>query len=77
MAHEHTHGGHRDHDHDHDHSELGPMDLRVRASGHLMTVKGLTSAAELEDHRQAWAQAAERTPHGRPIELRSHDFPGP
>ncbi len=43
----------------------------------LMAAKGLTSAAELEDHRQAWARAAERTPHGRPIELRSDDFAAP
>lgn len=43
----------------------------------LMAAKGLASAAELESHRQAWARAAERTPHGRPIELRSDDFPPP
>ena len=30
--------------------------------------KGLTDAATLERCRTAWAQAAERTPHGRPIE---------
>ena len=41
----------------------------------LLAVKGLSSAAELERHRQAWACAAERTPHGRPIELRADDFP--
>ena len=41
----------------------------------LLAVKGLSSAAELERHRQAWAHAAERTPHGRPIELRDEDFP--
>ena len=34
------------------------------------------SAAELERHRQAWAHAAERTPHGRPIELEPTDFEG-
>lgn len=43
----------------------------------LTAAKGLASAAELEGHRRAWAHAAERTPHGRPIELRSDDFPSP
>jgi len=41
----------------------------------LLAAKGLSSAAELERHRRAWAHAAERTPHGRPIELRADDFP--
>lgn len=41
----------------------------------LLAAKGLSSAAELERHRRAWAHAAARTPHGRPIELRADDFP--
>ena len=31
-------------------------------------------AEELAAHRQAWARAAERTPHGTPIELTPEDF---
>jgi nitrile hydratase accessory protein len=42
----------------------------------LVAAKGGGSAAELERTRLAWARAAERTPHGRPIELRSSDFDG-
>jgi nitrile hydratase accessory protein len=41
----------------------------------LLAVKGLSSAAELERYRLAWAHAAERTPHGRPIELCDEDLP--
>lgn len=40
----------------------------------LLAAKGLASADELERHRLAWAQAARRTPHGQPIELRDDDF---
>lgn len=43
----------------------------------LTAAKGLTSAAELERHRQAWNHAAERTPHGQPIALRGDDFSPP
>jgi hypothetical protein len=31
-------------------------------------------ADELAEHRQAWARAAARTPHGAPIELTPADF---
>jgi hypothetical protein len=31
-------------------------------------------AEELQAHRHAWARAAERTPHGTPIELTPADF---
>ena len=34
-----------------------------------MTEKGLTDDATLARYRHAWAHAAERTPHGTPIEL--------
>jgi nitrile hydratase subunit alpha len=44
MMHEHTHG----HD-DHDHSELGPMDLRVRALETVLTQKGYVDPAALDD----------------------------
>ena len=39
--------------------------------------QGPGSAAELESHRQAWAHAADRTPHGQPIVLRGDDFAPP
>ena len=35
--------------------------------------KGATSNEELGRYRRAWAEAAERTPHGQPVELRSHE----
>jgi nitrile hydratase accessory protein len=42
----------------------------------LVAVKAATPAAELERYREAWLNAAARTPHGRPIELRADDFGG-
>ena len=42
MAHAH------DHDHDHDHSELGAMDLRVRALESVLTQKGYIDPAALD-----------------------------
>jgi len=40
----------------------------------LVAAKGASSPAELARCREAWDHAAERTPHGRPIELRPEDF---
>ncbi len=40
----------------------------------LVAAKGASTAAELERTRNAWDRAADRTPHGQPIELRAHDF---
>jgi nitrile hydratase accessory protein len=40
----------------------------------LASTKGATSCDELARHRDAWDHAAERTPHGQPIELRPADF---
>ena len=40
----------------------------------LVAVKGATSAQELIRHQHAWDHAADRTPHGQPIELRPEDF---
>lgn len=40
----------------------------------LVAAKGASSAAELERYQQAWDRAADRTPHGRAIELREQDF---
>ncbi len=40
----------------------------------LVAAKGASSADELARYQQAWDRAADRTPHGRPIELREQDF---
>jgi nitrile hydratase accessory protein len=42
----------------------------------LVAAKGASSHDELERWRIAWDRAADRTPHGRPIELREEDFGG-
>jgi len=42
----------------------------------LVAAKGASSIAELTWHQRAWANAADRTPHGRPIELTPGDFTG-
>lgn len=36
--------------------------------------KGAVTAGELASTAQAWERAAQRTPHGAPIELRDEDF---
>jgi nitrile hydratase accessory protein len=41
----------------------------LSALEHLVTTKGLTEAASLDNRRKAWAQAYRATPHGRPVEL--------
>jgi hypothetical protein len=41
----------------------------------MVAEKGASSPTELERYRQAWDHAADRTPHGQPIELRPSDFP--
>ncbi len=40
----------------------------------LVAAKGAGSAVELTRLRLAWGHAADRTPHGRPLELRATDF---
>lgn len=47
MAHDHPHGDH-EHEHDHDHSELGEMDLRVRALETVLAQKGYIDPAALD-----------------------------
>jgi len=42
----------------------------------LVVAKGASSAAELARTRDAWDHAAERTPHGQPIELQPQDYAG-
>jgi nitrile hydratase accessory protein len=41
----------------------------LRALETMVERKGAASADELAHYRHAWADAAERTPHGAPIEL--------
>jgi nitrile hydratase accessory protein len=40
----------------------------------LVAAKGVTSTETLHRYRDAWDHAADRTPHGQPIELRAEDF---
>lgn len=40
----------------------------------IVAEKGLTDAGALMRYHDAWARAADRTPHGSPIELRVEDF---
>jgi len=40
----------------------------------LVAEKGVTNAATLARYRDAWDHAADRTPHGDPIELKPEDF---
>src|ERR1700761_3502389 len=42
----------------------------------LVAAKGVTTSDMLHRYRNAWDHAADRTPHGRPIELRDEDFQG-
>jgi nitrile hydratase accessory protein len=42
----------------------------------LVAAKGVADAASLMRYRDAWEHAAERTPHGLPIELKPGDFAG-
>jgi nitrile hydratase accessory protein len=40
----------------------------------LVTTKQISSNAELKRTQQAWDHAADRTPHGRTVELQAEDF---
>ncbi len=40
----------------------------------LLLAKGLAGAGELQRHAQAWGHAAQRTPHGQPIDLQALDY---
>jgi nitrile hydratase accessory protein len=40
----------------------------------VLTAKGVTDRAMLARYHDAWDRAADRTPHGTPIELRAEDF---
>jgi nitrile hydratase accessory protein len=41
---------------------------------HLVAAKGATDADTLHRYQHAWTHAAERVPHGQPIELIAADF---
>ena len=41
---------------------------------HLVAAKGVATSEALHRYRDAWDHAADRTPHGTPIELRPEDF---
>ncbi len=43
----------------------------------LIAEKGVTTSDTLHRYRDAWGHAADRTPHGSPIELKSEDFTAP
>ena len=40
----------------------------------LIAAKGVTTPENLHRYRDAWDHAADRTPHGAPIELTAEDF---
>ena len=40
----------------------------------LVTARGASSPEELSSYRRAWLHAADRTPHGQPIDLERTDF---
>lgn len=40
----------------------------------MLATRGASSAEELARYRDAWDRAADRTPHGKPIELMPGDF---
>ena len=40
----------------------------------IVAARGAASPSELARYQQAWDHAADRTPHGEPIELRADDF---
>jgi nitrile hydratase accessory protein len=46
----------------------------LNALERIVAEKGVTDAAALARYHQAWDHAADRTPHGEPIELRPDDF---
>jgi len=46
----------------------------LNALERILTEKRITTAEVLAAYRAAWSRAAERTPHGTPIELSADDF---
>ncbi|MGD9836318.1 MAG: nitrile hydratase accessory protein [Afipia sp.] len=46
----------------------------LAALEHLVAAKKVAPEGELHRYRDAWDRAADRTPHGQPIELTAEDF---
>ena len=46
----------------------------LNALERIVAEKGLTDAGTLRRYHDAWDHAADRTPHGTPIELKPEDF---
>ena len=46
----------------------------LNALERMVAEKGVTNAKMLARYRDAWDHAADRTPHGTPIELKPEDF---
>ena len=46
----------------------------LNALERIVAAKGITDAATLARYHDAWDRAADRTPHGKPIELSPDDF---
>jgi len=46
----------------------------LNALERMVSEKGVTDASTLRRYHDAWDHAADRTPHGTPIELRPEDF---
>jgi nitrile hydratase accessory protein len=46
----------------------------LNALERLVAEKGVTTRDTLTRYRDAWDHAADRTPHGKPIELKPEDF---
>jgi nitrile hydratase accessory protein len=46
----------------------------LKALERLVAEKGVTNGETLTRYRDAWDHAADRTPHGQPIELKAQDF---
>ena len=42
----------------------------------LVSAKGISSPEELDRYQHAWGHAADRVPHGQPVELSEEDFAG-
>lgn len=57
-------------------ADLGDTYYRhwLRALETLVVAKGASTAADLAVYHDAWDRAADRTPHGQPIELERRDF---
>ena len=57
-------------------ADLGDTYYRhwLAALERLIAAKGVSSVAELTRYHRGWLRAAERTPHGVPIELRPADL---